>query len=265
LPAIPIITCIILSRTSWLRTTRVGSIDSKALSPHKVHEYGAFSQARLADRLRTLGIRVGLDAEQEALVALDIPESAVATFSKRDRQVIGDAKRYAKEQAMSGTSSRSSARSISSTKPASPVVSARPRMRRNRFGEAKRRRSEGTPKSVLDATAPIERTAGARHERAYTWASESLSAEFLTSAVLDVERLRVHAARGLIEAGATGGREDVDAVAKLFEERSFVHDGKSVTLIFGVHEGKARLSHTEQLRIEQTVADKSRRRLRPIG
>ena len=71
---------------------RVGSIDSKALTAHKVHEFGAIFQARLADRLRALGVRVGLDAEGEAIVALDIPESAVATFSKRDRQVIGDAK-----------------------------------------------------------------------------------------------------------------------------------------------------------------------------
>ena len=79
---------------------RVGSIDSKALTAHKVHEYGAIFQARLADRLRALGVRVGLDADGEAVVALDIPESAVATFSKRDRQVIGDAKAYAKDNAM---------------------------------------------------------------------------------------------------------------------------------------------------------------------
>jgi hypothetical protein len=37
-----------------------------------------------------------------------------------------------------------------------------------------------------------------------------------------------------------------------------VHDGKPVSLIFGVHEGKARFSHSEQLRIEKTVVDKSR-------
>ena len=79
---------------------RVGSIDSKALTAHKVHEYGAIFQARLADRLRALGVRVGLDADGEAVVALDIPESAVATFSKRDRQVIGDARAYAKDNAM---------------------------------------------------------------------------------------------------------------------------------------------------------------------
>src|SRR6204780_2922426 len=61
---------------------RVGSIDSKALTAHKVPEYGAFFQARLADRLRALGLMIGLDAGGEAAVALDIPESAVLMFSK---------------------------------------------------------------------------------------------------------------------------------------------------------------------------------------
>ena len=35
-------------------------------------------------------------------------------------------------------------------------------------------------------------------------------------------------------------------------------DGKAVTLIVGLHEGKERISHTEQLRIEQSVAEMSR-------
>ena len=74
--------------------------NSKALTAHKVPEYGAFFQARLADRLRSLGLRIGLDASGEAAVALDIPESAVLMFSKRDRQVVGDAQRYAREHAM---------------------------------------------------------------------------------------------------------------------------------------------------------------------
>jgi hypothetical protein len=237
---------------------RVGSIDSKALSSHKVHEYGAFFQARLADRLRMLGVRVGLDPDGEAIVVLGIPESAVTTFSKRDRQVIGDAKRYAKENAIDWEEL-----SLERKKQLLHEASAAGRLGKARHEAQSVWRSQAAaigwmPKSVLEATEPVERTAAARHERAYTLASESLSAEFLTSAVLDVERLRVHSARGLIEAGATGGRDDVDAVAKLFEERGFVHDGKSVSLIFGVHEGKARFSHSEQLRIEQTVADKSR-------
>jgi hypothetical protein len=236
---------------------RVGSIDSKALTAHKVHEYGAFFQARLADRLRALGIRVRLDAEAEAIVALDIPESAVKTFSKRDRQVIGDAKRYAKEHAMDWDEL-----SLERKKQLLHDASAAGRLGKSKDEAQSVWRQQATaigwtPRTVLDTAAPVERMAAERHERAYALASESLSAEFLTNAVLDAERLRVHAARGLIEAGATGGRDDVDAVVKLFEDRGFVHDGNSVALIFGIHEGKARFSHTEQLRIERTVAEKS--------
>ena len=237
---------------------RVGSIDSKALTAHKVHEYGAIFQARLADRLRALGVRVGLDADGEAVVALDIPESAVATFSKRDRQVIGDAKAYAKDNAMEWDEL-----SLERKKQLLHEASAAGRLGKTKDEAQSVWRSQAaaigwTPKTVLDAAAPVKRTAAERHEAAYALASEALSAEFQTAAVLDAERLRVHAARGLIEAGATGGRDDVDAVVDLFEKRGFIHDGNSVALVFGVHEGKIRFSHTEQLRIERDVAEKSR-------
>jgi TrwC relaxase/AAA domain len=237
---------------------RVGSIDSKALTAHKVHEYGAIFQARLADRLRALGVRVGLDAEGEAVVALDIPESAVATFSKRDRQVIGDAKAYAKENAMEWDEL-----SLERKKQLLHEASAAGRLGKSKDEAQSVWRSQAaaigwTPKTVLDAAAPVKRTEAERHEAAYALASEALSAEFHTAAVLDAERLRVHAARGLIEAGATGGRDDVDAVVDLFEKRGFILVGNSVALVFGVHEGKIRFSHTEQLRIERDVAEKSR-------
>ena len=115
-----------------------------------------------------------------------------------------------------------------------------------------------TPESLLSAASAQEPTTAERRETAYAAASASLSAEFQLNAVLDAQRLRVHAARGLIEAGAAGGRDDVDAVVGLIETRGFVHDGKAVTLISGLHEGKERISHTEQLRIEQSVAEMSR-------
>jgi hypothetical protein len=233
---------------------RVGSIDSKALTAHKVHEYGAIFQARLADRLRALGVRVGLDADGEAIVVLDVPERAVATFSKRDRQVIGDARRYARENAMDWDEL-----SLERKKQLLHEASAAGRLGKSKDEAKSVWRAQAaaigwTPKTVLGAAGAAERSTAERHERAYALASEALSAEFHTAAVLDAERLRVHAARGLIEAGATGGREDVDAVVALIEERGFVHDGNSVALIFGMHEGKARFSHTEQLRIERDVA-----------
>ena len=237
---------------------RVGSIDSKALTAHKVPEYGAFFQARLADRLRSLGLRIGLDAGGEAAVALDIPESAVATFSKRDRQVVGDAQRYAREHAMDWDEL-----SLERKKQMLHEASAAGRLGKTKEEAHAVWREQvaelgWTPTSVLGATPPVERTSDQRREAAYASASASLSAEFQLKAVLDAERLRVHAARGLIEAGAAGGRDDVDAVVSLIETRGFVHDGKAVTLIFGLHEGKERISHTEQLRIEQSVAEMSR-------
>jgi hypothetical protein len=115
-----------------------------------------------------------------------------------------------------------------------------------------------TPQSVLGAASAQQRTAVEHQEAAYAAAAASLSDEFQLKAVIDAERLRVHAARGLIEAGAAGGRDDVDAVVSLIEARGFVHDGKAATLISGLHEGKQRISHTEQLRIEQSVAEMSR-------
>ena len=191
-------------------------------------------------------------------MALDIPESAVATFSKRDRQVIGDAKAYAKENAMEWDEL-----SLERKKQLLHEASAAGRLGKSKDEAQSVWRSQAaaigwTPKTVLDAAAPVKRTEAQRHEAAYALASEALSAEFQTAAVLDAERLRVHAARGLIEAGATGGRDDVDAVVDLIEKRGFIHDGHSVALVFGVHEGKIRFSHTEQLRIERDVAEKSR-------
>jgi hypothetical protein len=237
---------------------RVGSIDSKVLTTHKVPEYGAFFQARLADRLRSLGLRTGLDAGGESAVALDIPESAVLMFSKRDRQVVGDAQRYARELAMDWDEL-----SLERKKQILHEASAAGRLRKSREDThavwCEQLAELGwTPESVLGAVSAEERTAAERREAAYAAASASLSDEFQLKAVLDAERLRVHAARGLIEAGAAGGREDVDAVVSLIETRGFVHDGKAVALISGLHEGKERISHTEQLRIEQSVAELSR-------
>jgi hypothetical protein len=237
---------------------RVGSIDSKALTTHKVPEYGGFFQARLADRLRSLGLRIGLDAGGEAAVALDIPESAVVMFSKRDQQVEADAQRYARELAMDWDEL-----SLERKQQILHEASAAGRLRKTKDDTHAVWREQiaelgWAPESVLGAAPAQERTAAERREAAYAAASASLSDEFQLNAVLDAGRLRVHAARGLIEAGAAGGRDDVDAVVSLIEARGFVHDGKAATLISGLHEGKDRISHTEQLRIEQSVADRSR-------
>ena len=178
-------------------------------------------------------------------------------FSKRDRQVVGDAKRYARELAMDWDEL-----SLDRKKQILHDASAAGRLRKTKEDTHAVWREQvaelgWTPESVLGAASAQEPTAAERRETAYEAASASLSDEFQLKAVLDAQRLRVHAARGLIEAGAQGGRDDVDAVVSLIETRGFVHDGKAVTLISGMHEGKERISHTEQLRIEQSVAEMS--------
>jgi hypothetical protein len=174
------------------------------------------------------------------------------------RQVVGDAQRYAREYAMDWDEL-----SLERKKQMLHEASAAGRLGKTKEEAHAVWREQvvelgWTPTSVLGATPAVERTSDQRRQAAYGSASASLSAEFQLKAVLDAERLRVHAARGLIEAGAAGGRDDVDAVVSLIETRGFVHDGKAVTLIFGLHEGKERISHTEQLRIEQSVAEMSR-------
>ncbi|MBV8795782.1 MAG: relaxase domain-containing protein, partial [Hyphomicrobiales bacterium] len=172
---------------------RVGSIDSKALTTHKVPEYGAFFQARLADRLRSLGLRIGLDADGEAAVALDIPESAVTTFSKRDRQVEADAQRYARDLAMDWDEL-----SLERKQQILHEASAAGRLRKTKEDTHAVWREQiaelgWTPESLLGAASAQEPTTAERRETAYAAASASLSAEFQLNAVLDAQRLRVHA------------------------------------------------------------------------
>ena len=238
---------------------RVGSIDARALTQHKVHEYGAYFQAQLAERLRALGIRTGLDADEQAVVVSDIPEAAVALFSKRDRQVIGDARRYAKEHDIDWDEL-----SLERKKQLLHEASAAGRLGKTKdeAHDVWRAQAAGigwSHDSVLVSAPSSERTAAERREIAYQFAAAALSREFQTAAVVDHERLRVHAARGLIAAGIAGGRDDVDGVVALIEQRGFRHDGAAVALITGTLDGKARVSHTEQLRIEQTVSESARR------
>ncbi len=66
---------------------RIGSLDTKALTEARVKEFGAYFQAVLADELRRLGVGVGYDANEQAVVITAIPEHASKAFSKRDKQI----------------------------------------------------------------------------------------------------------------------------------------------------------------------------------
>ncbi|WP_294542205.1 MobF family relaxase [uncultured Rhodoblastus sp.] len=239
-------------------TGRIGSIDSRVITAHKIHELGAVFQTFLAQNLRDLGIRVGYDDTEQAIVALDVPEEAVALFSKRDRQVIGDAKRFARENSLNWDEL-----SLDRKKTLLHEASAAGRLGKTKDEAHEVWRAQaaniGWTHETILAAAPRQIIPEAeRHETAYRIATGSLSAEFVAAAVLDHERLRVHAARGLISVGAPGGRKDVDAVIAMIEQRGFAHNGVQVSLISGRHDHNVRISHSSQVQIEQAVSEKAR-------
>ncbi|HTW53799.1 MAG TPA: MobF family relaxase, partial [Stellaceae bacterium] len=79
---------------------RVGSLDTKAMSDARVKEFGAYFQAILADELRRLGVRIGYDAGEQAVVALAIPEEANNAFSKGRRHILNKAKTFVRNQGL---------------------------------------------------------------------------------------------------------------------------------------------------------------------
>ena len=79
---------------------RVGSLDTRALTDARVKEFGAYFQAVLADELRRLGARIGYDAQEQAVVLVAIPEEVSRSFSKRDKQILHKAKRFAAGQGL---------------------------------------------------------------------------------------------------------------------------------------------------------------------
>ena len=79
---------------------RVGSLDSRALTDARVKEFGAYFQAVLADELRRLGVTIGCDPTEQAVVLEAIPERVSKAFSKGRQQILGKAKAYAMAQGL---------------------------------------------------------------------------------------------------------------------------------------------------------------------
>jgi TrwC relaxase/AAA domain len=235
-----------------------GSIDARTLTADRVLEYGAYFQAKLADRLRALGARIGYDEHEQAAVLQDLPKAAVDLFSKRDRQILGDAKQY-----VAGKDLDWDELSLERKKKILHEASKAGRLGKTKDDEKEVWRAQAAEigwahESVIDKISHGSLTDDERFERAYKRAARHLAKEFVTAGVIDHDRLRVHAARGLIGAGISGGRDDVDRVVSLIEERGFKVNGRPVAIVKAQMGGKARITHTEQIRIEQSLCDRAR-------
>lgn len=113
--------------------------------------------------------------------------------------------------------------------------------------------------SVLGKTASPALGDEQRLDRAYRFAAKHLAAEFKTAGVIDHEKLRLYAARGLIGTGIAGGIDDIDRVVDMIESKGIRLRGEHVVLVVGMSDGVVRVTNTAQIRIEESLGREARR------
>ena len=244
---------------------RIGSLDTKRLQ-NRVHEFGAYFQGRLAMRLREMGIRTEYDAKEEALALPAIPQAAVDLFSKGRKQTEQNAKAFAKSQGLdwSGLSAERKFGILSAAAVAERRSKGDGHTEKQGWHDQAEQIGWKHTTVLEDAKAPVL-TDAERLDRAYEFAARHLAEEFHTAAVIDHDKLRTWAARGMILTGISGP-EDIDRVVQLREERGVTLRGERVLLIVGemadqkilAQEGKVstkvRVTNSAQVRIEADLA-----------
>jgi TrwC relaxase/AAA domain len=237
---------------------RVGSLDTRQLTSARVHEFGGFFQAQLATLLRHLGIRTTYDKKEEAFVLPAIPQHVSDAFSKGHRKRELDARRYAERQGLNWD-----ALPAERKYKLLQVAGLAERLAKNagkndrEIWQQQARDLGWAHKTVLDGAAVPQLTDAERYDRAYAFAARHLAKEFHTAGVIDHDKLRMYAARGLIQTG-TRGIQDIDRVVELLEQRGIRFRGEHVALIVGLSGDKVRVTHTAQVRIEEDVARRAR-------
>ena len=232
---------------------RVGSLDTQRLHA-RVHEFGAFFQAKLAEQLRRLGARTAYDKDQQAVVLEAIPGPANEAFSKGRKQVLRSARAYAKRQGLEwdNISAEGKLKILAVT----GLASRQEKHGNKNDREIWREQAEAIGwqhRTVMEGAEYARLTDTERFDQAYAFAARHLAKEFHTAAVIDHDKLRMYATRGLIGAGIAGGPEDIDKVVGLIEARGIELRGERVALVVGQAGEKVRVTNSAQVRIEQEL------------
>jgi hypothetical protein len=241
---------------------RIGSLDMRALTETRVKEFGAYFQAVLADELRRLGVKIGYDANEQAIVVGSVPQEVNKLFSKRDQQILSKAKVFAENQGIDWDKISAEAKlDILEQASAEGRIGKLKSDERNIWREQVAE-IDYQHQSVLEETEHGRLTDDERFERAYQFAARHLAKEFHTAAVIDHEKLGMYAARGLIGTGIAGGPADIKHVVALLEERGIQlvrsgrdgrHELEHVALVVGLFDDKLRVTNTWQIRLEEKL------------
>ena len=134
---------------------RIGSLDTRALTDARVKEFGAYFQAVLADELRRLGVQVGYDENEQAVVVAGDSGRRQRHFSKSDAadpRTTPSALRRAR--ASTGTTSRRKRRLDILSEAGAEGAARQDEDRRDATSGANRpRRSAGSTRRVMDEAA----------------------------------------------------------------------------------------------------------------
>lgn len=235
---------------------RIGSLDTQRLHA-RVHEFGAYFQARLATELRALGIRTAYDKKEEAFVLPAIPQHVVDAFSKGRRKREQDARAFAERQGLDWDVLAADRKfKILQVAGLSERLAKHAGKNDREIWEQQALALGWRHTSVLEGADGTLAADGDRYDRACAFAARHLAREFHTAAVLDHDKLRMYAARGLIQTGATG-IHDIDRIVELIEQRGIRFRGEHVALLIGSSKGIVRVTNTGQVRTEADVARRS--------
>ncbi len=241
---------------------RVGSLDTRALTESRVKEFGAYFQALLADEMRRIGAGLRYDPTEQAVVLDAVPDEVSKAFSKGRQQILDKAKAYARDQGLDwdylpGDDKMDILRD----------AGAAGRLGKSKADERHLWREQAADlgwdhRTVMEGVQHPKFTDDERFDRAYQFAAQRIAQEFHTAAVISHEKLGLHAARGLIGTGISGGSDDIKRVVQLLEERGIRFKGEHVALVVGMFDEQVRVTNTAQVRIEEKLARMARERAR---
>ena len=220
---------------------RLGSLDTMRMH-HKIHEWGAIYQAHLAQNLRALGAKAELDETLGAARLTAVPDSVRSTFSKRTRDAVADAKRFAVSAGMDWErmSPEERIKLFKSGAFASRIEKGDDLSDFNAW-QRQLDRLGYRHKSVLDPGRPAETAAEKeRHGQAYEIGSRLLAQAFERRAVVSEADARVAAARSLIATGIESAIE-VDAVRAAFSRNGIPVSGTTEAAASAVRSFTTRL------------------------
>ena len=246
----------------------VGSLDSAEMHD-RVHEFGAYFQARLADELRALGIEVAYNKAEQAAVIACIPEFARDAFSKGHKATVRKAKDYAQRHGLDWDALPAERKLalLGTTAQHARLEKFDGKSDRELWREHAERIGWQHTTAITGEAAPAL-TREQRIDQATRFAIRHVEEEFATAAVLNMSVIRTWAARGLIGTGLSG-TEDIDAVVREVEQRGITLHGEHARLIVGemgirVRDDDAaqirmglRVTNTVQVRIERELMELS--------